>query len=120
MATIQELLEVRRVKGAQILELDNQVKRHDANTYLVHSQSSERWHLVQFNGKNWTCNCPDFKFRNLGKCKHTFAVELSATLRSRVETSRTIAPIDLQTCLFCYSKNIVKRGILHNKNGDIQ
>jgi transposase-like protein len=120
MASLRELLEVRRVRGAQILEQEGRVKRHDANNYLVHSQSSEKWHLIQFNGKVWSCDCPDFKFRELGKCKHIFAVELSVALRNRVETSRTIAPIDIQTCLFCYSKNIVKRGILHNKRGDIQ
>jgi hypothetical protein len=39
--------------------------------------------------------------------KHTFAVELSAAIRDRVEHSRVIEPLDVQSCLFCYSKNIV-------------
>ena len=115
-----QLLEVRRVKGEQIAEIDGNVERIDANTYRVHSQSSEMWYGVRHNFRGWSCDCPDFKHRDLGACKHTFAVELSVAIRDRVEQSRVIEPLDVQSCLFCYSKNVVKHGILHNKSGDIQ
>jgi transposase-like protein len=115
-----QLLEVRRVKGEQIADMGGQVQRVDSTHYRVHSQSGEAWYSVQFNGSAWSCECADFKFRELGQCKHTFAVSLSVALRNRIENSRRIEPLDIQSCLFCYSKNIVRRGILHNKSGDIQ
>ena len=115
-----QLLEARRVKGEQIADIEGSIERIDANTYRVHSQSGEVWYGVRHDFRGWSCDCADFKFRALGKCKHTFAVELSVALRDRIESATRIAPMDIQSCLFCYSKNIVRRGILHNKSGDIQ
>ncbi len=120
MATVQELLEVRRMRGQQIAEHEEEVIRIDSSNYRVRSQSSEAWYSVQHNGTVWFCECADYEFNGLGKCKHTFAVELSLELRRRIENARVIEPLDLQSCLYCYSKNIVRRGILHNKSGDIQ
>lgn len=118
MATVQEL-EVRRMKGQQIAEHEGEIHRIDDTTYKVHSQNSEIWYTVRLNDKEPYCACSDFKYREI-KCKHIFAVELSVALRNRIEQSRVIEPLDIQSCLYCYSKNIVRRGILHNKNGDIQ
>jgi transposase-like protein len=112
-----QLLEVRRMKGEQIAEIDGSVERIDANSYRVHSQSSEMWYGVRHNFRGWSCDCPDFKHRALGACKHTFAVELSVAIRDRVEQSRVIEPLDVQSCLFCYSKNVVKHGLRHLKSG---
>ncbi len=120
MATVQELLEVRRMRGEQIAKVEDAIQRIDGSSYKVHSQSGESWYSVQYNGTVWLCECPDYEFNGLGKCKHTFAVELSLELRRRIENARVIEPLDLQSCLYCYSKNIVRRGILHNKSGDIQ
>jgi transposase-like protein len=116
-----QLLEARRMKGEQIAEVEGQIERIDANTYRVHSQSGEMWYGLSHNFRGWLCDCADFKFRGLGKCKHTFAVELSVALRDRIESATRIAPLDLQSCLFCYSKNLVRDGIRHTKAGmDIQ
>jgi hypothetical protein len=87
-----QLLEVRRMKGEQISEVDGSVERIDANTYRVHSQSGEMWYGVRHNFRGWSCDCADFKFRGLGKCKHTFAVELSVALRDRIERDEDCAP----------------------------
>jgi transposase-like protein len=54
------------------------------------------------------------------KCKHIFAVELSHALRQTVERQVKIEPLDIQSCLYCYSKNVVKHGLRHNSNGGIQ
>jgi transposase-like protein len=108
------------MKGEQIAQVDGSVERIDANSYRVHSQSSEMWYGVRHNFRGWSCDCPDFKHRDLGACKHTFAVELSVAIRDRVEQSRVIEPLDVQSCLFCYSKNVVRHGLRHNQNGDIQ
>src|SRR5450759_3540162 len=112
-----QLLEERRVKGEQIADIEGAIERIDANTYRVHSQSGEVWYGVRHDFRGWSCDCADFKFRGLGKCKHTFAVELSVAIRDRVEQSRVIEPLDVQSCLFCYSKNVVKHGLRHLKSG---
>ncbi len=107
------------MKGQQIAEREGEVSRIDENAYKVHSQTTDVWYSVIRSGTVWFCACPDFNYRDI-KCKHIFAVELSVALRSRIEQSRVIEPLDIQSCLYCYSRNIVRRGILHNKNGDIQ
>jgi len=116
-----QLLEVRRMKGEQIADTEGNIERIDGNTYRVHSQTSDVWYGVRHNFRGWSCDCADYKFRGLGKCKHTFAVELSVALRNRIEESRIIQPLDVQSCLYCYSKNLVRDGIRHTKAGlDIQ
>ncbi len=107
------------MKGQQIAEREGEIQRVDEATYKVHSQTSDVWYSVIRSGTVWFCACPDFTYRQI-TCKHIFAVELSVALRNRIENSRRIEPLDLQSCLFCYSKNVVKHGILHNKSGDIQ
>jgi putative transposase len=48
------------------------------------------------------------------------AVEFSFNLRKQIEKIR-IEPIDSSSsCIYCHSTNIIKRGIRHNKYGDIQ
>src|SRR5450759_1256677 len=98
MATVQEL-EVRRMKGQQIAEHEGEVSRIDADTYKVHSQTSDSWYSVIRSGPEWFCACPDFTHRQI-KCKHIFAVELSVALRNRIEQSRVIEPLDVQSCLY--------------------
>jgi putative transposase len=116
-----QLLEVRRMKGEQIADTEGNIQRVDGSTYRVHSQTADVWYGVRHNFRGWSCDCADYKFRGLGKCKHTFAVELSVALRNRIEESRIIQPLDVQSCLYCYSKNLVRDGIRHTKAGmDIQ
>jgi transposase-like protein len=67
----------------------------------------------------WLCDCPDFTYRHV-QCKHIWAVQLSLKIRELVE-ARVIEPItDAHTCLFCKSEQIIKKGLRHNKYGDIQ
>ena len=132
MDTRTQLLEARAVKGNQIAQMEGQIRRISDSEYQVHSQSSDTWYQVYAIEKGLNCSCPDFAFRagmalSEGhrfhvsfKCKHIFAVEFSYALRQTVEKQVKIEPLDIQTCLYCYSKNIVKHGVRHNKNGDIQ
>ncbi len=72
----------------------------------------------------WVCECPDSLYRgnfpNYAGCKHSFAVTYSKKLREIVKQSVVIPSLDLSYCPFCKSKEIVKRGLRHNVNGDIQ
>ena len=115
-----KLAEVRAVKGNQIAQTEGQVVRVSEGEYRVHSQRSDAWYQVFATEKGLNCSCPDFAFRAL-KCKHIFAVEFSHALRQAVERQVKIEPLeDIQSCLHCYSKNVVRHGLRHNKNGDIQ
>ncbi len=130
MDTRQKLLEIRAVKGNQIAQMEGYVERISEGNYRVHSQNSDSWYQVYETEKGLNCSCPDFQFRGgllltqptkrVFKCKHIYAVELSHALRQAVERQVKIEPVGIQNCLFCYSKNIVKHGILHNGQGDIQ
>jgi len=62
----------------------------------------------------------DTATRLRSSAKHIFAVELSHALRQAVERQVKIEPVGIQTCLFCYSRNIVKHGVSHNTTSDVQ
>jgi transposase-like protein len=107
----------REQRGQDIAKMNNQIKRIDADSYTVKSQSNEHEYKVFKVSDEWFCECPDHVYRHV-KCKHIFAVEFSVSLR---EVVRTIEPIEnLTECIYCGSSSIVKDGIRHNKHNDIQ
>ena len=118
------------MKGNLIAQMEGQVQRISDGKYRVHSQSSDIWYQVYVTERGLNCSCPDFVYRagipfsyapqRRFKCKHVFAVELSHALRQAVERQVKIEPVGVQTCLYCSSQNIVKHGVLHNGQGDIQ
>ncbi len=107
------------VRGLEIANKNNQIKRIDDCIYKVRSQSRNVSYLISRNGDGWTCECPDHKYREL-KCKHIFAVEFSLALRKTVEKTKIEPIVNLQVCQICGSENLVRDGIRHNKSGDIQ
>jgi putative transposase len=124
-------LEVRAVKGNQIAQVEGAVKRVSDSEYRVRSQRTGDWYQVYATERGLNCSCADFVYRaglplynpslaKTFKCKHIFAVELSHALRQVVERQVKIEPVGIQTCLFCSSQNVVKHGVLHNGQGDIQ
>jgi transposase-like protein len=115
----KELLTTREERGEAIAKQQNQIKRIDASTYIVKSQSNNGEYCVSKNRDGWACECPDYVYRHV-KCKHIFAVEFSVSFRVEVAVRR-IEPIEnLTECIYCGSSNIVKDGVRHNKHGDIQ
>jgi transposase-like protein len=109
--------QTRKERGMAIAQTQNQVRRIDASSYVVKSQSNHGEYHVSKDTRGWICECPDHVYRHI-MCKHIFAVEFSASLREAV---RRIEPIDnLTECIFCGSSNIVKDGVRKNKRGDIQ
>jgi putative transposase len=125
-----KLLEVRAVKGNQLAQVEGAVKRLSESEYRVQSQKTGEWYQVYATERGLRCSCPDFVYRasiitaqpirSAFKCKHIYAVELSHTLRQAVEKQVKIEPVGIQTCFYCASENIVKHGVLHNGQGDIQ
>jgi transposase-like protein len=107
----------REQKGLDIAKLPDQIKRIDADTYTVKSQTNNHEYKVFKVNDEWYCECPDHVYRH-EKCKHIYAVEFSVSLRAQI---RKIEPIDTMTeCIYCGSPNIMKYGVRHNKRGNIQ
>ena len=106
---------IREVKGQQLL---NSVKRIDANTYQVKSQSGNGFYDIISTELGWVCNCPDHMYRGV-TCKHIYSVEISQQIRQQVQNQIVISEIT-NVCPQCKSEQIVKHGIRHNKYGDVQ
>jgi len=111
--------DARQERGRAIAE-SGQIKRIDDASYKVNSQSGNGVYDVLFAEKRWKCSCRDYVSRNT-KCKHIWAVEFSLSIREKVQSVRT-EPIgeDSQNCVFCESSQVVRDGIRHNTDGDIQ
>jgi putative transposase len=117
MAT--KLTTTREERGKAIVQLKGQIKRIDANTYTVLSQSGHGKYEVLKTSIDWMCQCPDHIYRGK-KCKHIYAVIFSKSLRAEVAITK-IKPIDnLSECIYCHSTNIMKKGLRKNKSGTLQ
>lgn len=116
---MQETINWRERRGLTIAQLDGQVRRIDEFSYKVKSQSGNGEYDVLASELGLLCNCPDSMF-NGEKCKHAFAVEISLKLRKTVEVARIQPITNTANCIFCNSSNIVKHGIRHNKNYNLQ
>jgi putative transposase len=109
----------REEKGERIAISHDQVFRVVDGFYRVKSQSSPRFYDVNNTPIGWKCNCPDHKFRGT-KCKHIWAVAISLGLREQVRKNIILEPIIVTSCPSCNSPNINRKGIRHNKSGDLQ
>ncbi len=111
--------DAREERGRAIAQ-SGHIQRIDDHAYKVNSQSGNGVYDVLFVEKGWKCSCPDYSQRAV-KCKHIWAVEFSLTIRKHVvQSPRSESIGDAQSCVFCESPVIVRDGIRHNKDGDIQ
>ena len=64
-------------KAKIILSREHAIRKVNNSIYLVQSQTGTGWYKIQWNGKEWVCNCPDFvKNGHVGPCKHIIALKL--------------------------------------------
>src|SRR5579864_50898 len=110
----------REEKGKQIALKSDLIRISDYH-YKVHSQTSNRDYDVIKVGDKWQCNCADSVYRHVC-CKHSHSVEISLKLKQEVRERNKviISPINVDSCIYCLSKNLSKDGVRHNKNYDIQ
>jgi putative transposase len=114
-----QLTTTREERGEAIANHSNQIQRIDNQLYTVKSQSGNGEYAVTKVDDEWVCQCPDNTYRHI-ECKHIHAVKFSLTIRAEVKV-RTIKPIEnLSECIYCQSKNLIKKGIRKNKTGNIQ
>ncbi len=116
----------REMRGRQIFEKEGQIERIDLTTYRVSSQSGPGFYRVihaDGGGPNWSCSCPDHTNRT-AKCKHIWAVQFSLAIKAEVKAEREeitqIESVNISSCRFCGSAQIVRDGVRHNKAGNIQ
>lgn len=81
---MNQLNNLREIRGRAIAERDSQINRVDEYAYKVNSQSGYGLYDVLSAELGWLCECPDHIYRDV-KCKHIWAVEFSLTLRKQVE-----------------------------------
>ena len=112
-------IDEREMRGQSIAMNFGWVRRVDDTTYMVHSQRLDREYQVEQTETGWACECPDSQFRFL-KCKHVWAVEISWTLRKRVEQSVVIQPVTASACPKCGSASLLKKGLRRNKHIALQ
>lgn len=109
----------RQNKGQEIANKPNQVSRIDDSHYKVKSQTVDTEYDIVATEKGWICSYPDHIYRHLC-CKHIHAVEVSIELRKEIQKDIVIEPVKIDSCPKCKSNNLVKHGVRHNKNYDIQ
>jgi transposase len=64
-------------KAKIILSREHSIRKVNNNIYLIRSQTGTGWYKVQWNGKEWVCNCPDFtKNGHISPCKHLIALKI--------------------------------------------
>jgi len=66
---MQNAPDSREIKGKEIADKGNQVKKVNDNSFKVKSQSGKGAYEVKATPSGMTCSCPDFVFRG-GRCKH--------------------------------------------------
>lgn len=128
--TIKEQSEAREERAKAILQ-KGKPEALDEYTYLVPSQfdSEKKYRVTHID--SYSCECEDFKRRCIGTglyCKHIKSILLFEKLKNAydIEDSNIMKEIDLiekpqeQTCPFCNSAKLIKRGIRKTKNGDKQ
>jgi putative transposase len=120
MMSLQKLEKLREERGLEIANNhSNHIRRVNNVSYQVLSQSGNGSYAVSEVNGEWTCECPDYRFRGV-KCKHVFAVEFSIKLRQQVSENLVIQPLNSLSCTFCGSNQISRNGKRHNQYGTIQ
>jgi transposase-like protein len=112
----------REERAKHLLENPNtHILRINDNHYQMKSLATNRIYDIYSTESGWNCSCPDHIYRHV-TCKHALAISLSIQLRQQVrERNKTvIEEISCDKCPQCLSSKIVKHGIRHNKNYDLQ
>ncbi|MDE1832249.1 MAG: hypothetical protein KGI02_07760, partial [Thaumarchaeota archaeon] len=122
MVINRKQIQTRELKALTIVGQSDQIKRINAVTYKVKSQSSDAWYDVIHQYKHgWNCSCPDHAFRH-AECKHIQAVYISKELRHKIVSNSDVKEIENSNELICKcgSLNVIKDGVRKNKSGTIQ
>lgn len=110
-------MEDREIRGMAIISKGYTPKTINRDTYLVPSQSDEKIKYKVNYSQKWSCDCPDFKNRNM-ECKHIHAIKFYLKIKNKSEFEHFDLEQELtkEECPSCKSHNLFKRGKRKNKN----
>ncbi len=113
--TVEQLVRERMGKGKVMANIrSGDIKQLSLETFLVPSQTSEGDYYTVKSGEKWTCECPDFTYRDLD-CKHIWAVKVSQALKTKLQTDlASVEPRLVGVCKRCGGKT-VKDGLKRRK-----
>jgi len=131
METTKQFTENREQRAKAILQIGSP-ECLDENTYLVPSQfdSTKKYTVSHFD--SYSCSCPDFEKRCKGQglyCKHIKAILLFEKLKNAYELEETPIKQEISlmlnrptdnSCPFCNSVKLIKRGVRQTKTGEKQ
>jgi len=129
---MQQLTNVRELKGFAILSEPENIKAIKKNVWYVRSQAkSDAYYRVErkwpegYGTKQfmWSCTCPDHVYRKQ-ICKHIYAVEFSLKLKADIEQETAHQEIESLSpevlCPACQSLSVVRDGCRATRFGKIQ
>jgi len=74
---MSKIEDIKLQKAKIILTKEKAIEKIDNGIYTVISQTGIGLYKVQWNGNEWSCNCPDFiKHGHIRPCKHVLALKL--------------------------------------------
>ncbi len=103
---------LRAIRGYSMLAQGREPRTIDRETFLVPSQSSNKKYRVVHRGNDWTCECPDFQFRDV-ECKHILSVKLWLEMKEKIKSKPNFnfsEESEKSRCVYCNSEKIIKRG----------
>jgi transposase-like protein len=126
---MQQLNNVRQLKGFAIVSKEDMIKKIERNTWIVNSQTGNGKYTVSskrvVNDRfMWSCSCPDHQYRHV-ICKHIYAVQFSLKLKAEIkkdtlEENPVISIPQEITCPACASLEILKSGFRKTQTGKTQ
>ncbi len=104
----------REIRGYSILAKGDTPTIIDKEHFLVPSQSDSSKKYEVIHEEAWSCDCPDFKKRNM-ECKHIKSIKIFLKLRNSQDSDilklKEEITEEKTACPYCRSDNIIKRGI---------
>jgi transposase-like protein/DNA-directed RNA polymerase subunit RPC12/RpoP len=101
----------RELRGLAIVAKGGMIRRTNEDMYLVRSSNLDKWYRVSWTSQSWTCECRDHEKREK-PCKHMYAVLFLSRLPYMLMTN---FQAEETKCPKCNSKNVIRKGLIHNK-----
>ncbi|MFB5620435.1 MAG: transposase, partial [Nitrosopumilus sp.] len=100
---------------------NNHILRINDNHYHMKSLATNRIYDIFSTEFGWKCTCADHVYRKV-TCKHALAIQISIKMREEARERKKIVfeEVGCDKCPSCQSTEIVKHGIRHNRNYDLQ
>ena len=115
---IPNIQEQKMAKAYAILSREEKPEQIDENTYRVLSQTGNWYYTIKKDGRNWTCDCPDFGKRHQD-CKHLLTIKFWIKFKDTFKAEKVpeAKPLNFQNCAKCGSSDVVKYGSRKTKKG---